>query len=190
MNRTRFGRWVSLSAVLMLAAGTVALAAGDRQSFATEANISWAQGVLVGDGYLDQGSFEPGALDHETRQALTKYQSDHALNDNGLLDEETYHSLTSHETAYPWGGEPHAAPTALAEPAESEPADTVEVAEAPAVPEPAPAPAEKEAVVAESQEAPAEKTPAMPATGSNLPLLAISGLALLGTGALLLRRSA
>ena len=188
MNRTRFGRWVSLGAVLMLAAGTVALAAGDRQSFATEANLSWAQGVLVGDGYLEQGSFEPGVLDHETRQALTKYQSDHALNDSGLLDEETYHSLTSHETAYPWGGAPHAAPTALAEPAESEPAEPVEVAEAPAVPEPAPAP-EKE-MVAEPQEAPAEKAPAMPATGSNLPLLAISGLALLGTGALLLRRSA
>ena len=189
MNRTRFGVWVSLGVVLMLAAGTIALAAVDRQPFATEANISWAQGVLVGDGYLEQGSFEPGVLDHETRQALSKYQSDHALNDSGLLDEETYHSLTSHETAYPWGPAPQAAPTALAEPEVSEPAEVVEVAEAPAVPEPAPAPVAAEA---DSQEAaPAEDAaPAMPATGSNLPLLAISGLALLGTGALLLKRSA
>ncbi len=187
MKRTRIGGWISLAMVLMVAAGASALTAGDNPFFGSEANVSWAQGVLVGDGYLEQGSFEPGVLDHETRNALRQYQSEHALNDHGALDEETFHSLTSHETSYPWGGAPHAVGAAVAEPEESQPTGTVEVAEAPEVPEPSPAP-----VVAQPQdEAPAEEAaPAMPATGSHLPLLALSGLALLGTGALLLRRSA
>ncbi|HEU5181255.1 MAG TPA: peptidoglycan-binding domain-containing protein [Candidatus Polarisedimenticolia bacterium] len=189
MKWTRIGGWVSVAMVLMVAVGGSALAAGDSPFFTSEANVSWAQGVLVGDGYLDQGSFERGSLDHATRNALKQYQSDHALNVHGALDEETFQSLTSHETSYPWGGAPEAAPIAVAVPAENEPTHAVEVAEAPEVPEPAPAPSPM-VEPPQEKEAPAEEAaPAMPATGSNLLLLALSGLALLGTGTLLLRRS-
>src|SRR5262245_20291551 len=188
MNRRRFGEWVSLGALAMFVLGTTALMAGDSSFFTNEASVVRAQQILVGDGYLDQGSFDPGSLDRATRDALSKYQSDHALNDQGFLDDETFQSLTSHETTYPWGGAPRAVPVA------AEPAEEVEVAETEQMPEPAPAPEEKEVVVAqaEPEEAPAaeEAAPEMPATGSNLPLLALSGIALLGGGALLLRRSA
>jgi LPXTG-motif cell wall-anchored protein len=185
----RVGKRVSLVGLLVFVLGATALMAGDSPFFRDEASVTRAQQILVGDGYLEQGSFDLGSLDDTTRKALTKYQYDHALNDSGFLDDETFQSLTSHETGYPWGEEPHAVPAAVAAPAE-----TVEVAEAPAVPEPAPAPEEvKEVVVAEAapeEAAPAEEAPAMPATGSNLPLLALSGIALLGSGALLLKRSA
>jgi LPXTG-motif cell wall-anchored protein len=186
MKRIRLGGSVSLGALLVLVVGATALMAGDSPYFTSEANVTRAQQILVDDGYLDQGSFDTGSLDAATRDALKQYQSEHAMNDRGFLDEETFQSLTSHENSYPWGGAPRAVPMAAAEPAEE-----VEVAEAPAVPEPAPAPEEqKEAVVAQAEPKEAAPAPAMPATGSNLPLLALSGLALLGTGVLLLKRSA
>ena len=190
MTKMRFGGSVFLGALFMLVLGATALMAGDSPFFSNEASVTRAQQILVGDGYLDQDSFDSGSLDDATRDALKKYQSDHALNDGGFLDDETFQSLTSHESGYPWGGAPSAAPTAAAEPA-----GEVEVAEAPEAPEPVPSPAEEREVVAAptpaEEAAPAEKSaPAMPATGSSLPLLALSGLALLGSGALLLKRSA
>jgi len=178
-------------AFLLVGVGT--LRAENSGVFKSSADISKAQEILVGEGYLSPDSFQPGAIDEATRRGLSSYQSAHALNDRGDLDDETFQSLTSHETAYPWDAEKTAAQSA--QPVEPESAPRI--AQAPPVPEATPAPAQvKEApqpAVHPASPAPAQAAagPAtrMPATGSPLPTLLISGLALLGAGALLVRRT-
>ena len=79
---------------------------------------------------------------------------------------------------------------AEAEPVIYESEEVVQVAEAAPAPEPTPAPVVNEAPAQAPAPAPAETEPKMPATGSSLPLLALTGLALVGGGALLLRQRA
>jgi LPXTG-motif cell wall-anchored protein len=171
---------------LCLIAGPSALLAEDSGVFKNSTSILQAQEILVEDGYLSPGAYSSGIMDQATRLALSDYQSVHALNSTGSLDDETFQSLTSHGTAYPWDSQTKAAE---AEPVLSEPAPAPQVAVAAPAPEPTPAPVEV-------KEAPAPEAPAaeparrMPATGSSLPLLALSGLALIGGGALLLRQRA
>ena len=174
---------------LFLVAGASVLRAEDSNVFKNGANILQAQEILVEDGYLSPGDYTSGVLDSATRKALTEYQSEHALNGNGTLDDETFQSLTSHETAYPWDSQAEVAET---EPVLTQPAPAPVVAEAPPAPEPTPAPVEvKEAPATQAPPAaPAEPERSMPATGSPLPLLALSGLALIGGGALLLGQRA
>ena len=197
MRKARIIRMIAMTAGLLLVFGMAPLWAEDSHVFNNSADTLQAQEVLVREGYLSQGAFTPGILDGHTQRALSQYQSAHSLNDRGLLDDETYQSLTSHHLEYPWGGEGEA----LSEPSTVETASTPkpEVAEAPRVPNPTPAPAEvKEAPAQESAtpetaaQEPSEEKPSrsMPATGSSLPLLALSGLVLTGIGVLLLRQNA
>ena len=182
MRKTGIAAGMAIAVGLFLVAGSPVLRAEDSGVFKNSASILQAQEILVEDGYLSHGAYTSGVMDEATRRALSEYQSVHALNSGGTLDDETFQSLTSHETAYPGGGDVE---VAEAEPVLSEPAPQVQVAEAAPAPEPTPAPVEvKEAP------APAEPSRSMPATGSSLPLLALSGLAMMGGGALLLRQRA
>jgi len=189
MRKTEIVTGMAIAVGLFLIAGATALRAEDSGVFKNGASILQAQEILVEDGYLSPGSYTSGVTDKATRNALSAYQSAHALNNTGTLDDETYQSLTSHEMDYPWGGE---VTVAEAEPVIYESEEVVQVAEAAPAPEPTPAPAEvKETPAPEAAApAPAEPEPSMPATGSSLPLLALSGLALIGGGALLLRQRA
>ena len=177
---------IALVTGLAVALGAAPLWAEDSGVFKNSAGYSQAQDRLVAEGYLATGSFTPGVMDESTRKALSEYQEVHSLNSDGILDDDTYQMLTSHEMAYPWGGDEM---VAAAEPQIVEPAPEPMVAEAPPVPEPTPDPV----VVKEAPAPPvaaAEPARGMPATGSSLPLLALTGLALLGGGALLLRQRA
>ena len=186
MRRTGIATGMAIAVGLFLIAGATALRAEDSGVFKNGTSILQAQEILVENGYLSPGSYTSGVTDEATRNALSAYQSAHALNNTGTLDDETYQSLTSHEMDYPWGGE---VAVAEAEPVIIESEEVVQVAEAAPAPEPTPAPAEvKETPAPEAAEPAAE--PSMPATGSSLPLLALSGLALMGGGALLLRQRA
>ena len=189
MRRTGIATGMAVLVGLCLVAGASALRAEDSSVFKNGANILQAQEILVGNGYLSQGAYTSGVMDDATRKALAEYQSVHALNNSGTLDDETFQSLTSHGTSYPWDSQ---AEVAEAEPVLTEPAPAAVVAQAPPAPEPTPAPVEvKEAPAPEaSAAAPAKRARSMPATGSSLPLLALSGLALIGSGALLLRQRA
>ena len=187
MRRTGIATGMAIAVGLFLIAGATALRAEDSGVFKNGASILQAQEMLVEDGYLSPGSYISGVTDEATRKALSQYQSAHALNSNGTLDDETFQSLTSHEIDYPWG---KGAEVAEAEPVIVESAEVVQVAEAAPAPEPTPAPVVNEAPAQAPAPAPAETEPKMPATGSSLPLLALSGLALMGGGALLLRQRA
>ena len=193
MKKFLLGCGLALAIGMLLTAGAGAVRAEDRGAFTNSSDLSRAQDILLGDGYLSAGSFTPGTMDEATRSALSAYQSVHALNHRGDLDDETFTSLTSHEISYPWGDAEEVAETA---PEPASPAPVARLAEAPPVPAPAPATAEIREAPApavspvEPARAPAQPARKMPATGSPLPLLAISGLALLGAGALLLRQHA
>src|SRR5262245_35781252 len=188
MRRTGIAAGIAVIG-LFLVAGASVLQAENSGVFMNGASILQAQQILVEDGYLSPGSYATGVMDQATRKALSQYQSEHALNSSGTLDDDTFQSLTSHATSQPWDSEVQAAE---AEPVINEPAPAVQVAVATPAPAPTPAPAEvKEAPAPEAAPAaPAEPARSMPATGSSLPLLALSGLALIGGGALLLRQCA
>jgi len=190
MRRTGFAAGMAVAVGLFLVAGSSALRAEDSNVFKNGANILQAQEILVEDGYLSQGDYTSGVMDDATRRAIAQYQSVHALNSSGILDDDTFQSLTSHGTSYPWDDQAVVAET---EPVVSEPAPVAQVAEAPPTPEPTPAPVEVKQAPAQEAPAPAPAEPAarrMPATGSSLPLLALAGLGLMGGGALLLRQRA
>jgi hypothetical protein len=174
---------------IFLVAGSSALRAEDSGVFKNSMSILQAQEILVGDGYLSQGAYTSGVMDQTTRLALSEYQSAHALNSSAGLDDDTFQSLTSHDTAYPWDSQTEVAEN---EPLLSEPAPAPRLAQAAPAPEPTPAPLEVKEAPARATPAagPAEPARRMPATASSLPLLALSGLALIGTGALLLRQRA
>jgi hypothetical protein len=189
MNRNL--RTVALGAVMavVLALGTAPILAEDSGVFKNPEDISRAQRILVGEGYLAPGSYTPGQLDQATRQALSEYQGRHSLNDSGTLDDETYQTLLGHEVSFPWGDE--ATPQAAAAPAEPlasvaapTPVAEPQVAEEAPNPEPAPSPAAVEAAPEPTKEPVRE----MPATASHLPFLVLAGLLLLGCGILVLRR--
>jgi LPXTG-motif cell wall-anchored protein len=186
MKKLLLAAALAMTIGVLLIAGAHPLRAEDSGVFKNSADISRAQEILVGDGTLASGSFTPGSLDAATRRALTAYQTVHAINESGDLDDETYQSLTSHETSYPWGAETAMA-GAPAQPVEPAAAPSARTAEAPAMPEPIPSPVEVKQAPIPAAPQPARK---MPATGSSLPLLALAGLALLGGGALLLRQHA
>jgi LPXTG-motif cell wall-anchored protein len=188
MKRFTIAAGVTVVALVFIV-GPSALRAEDSGVFKNSTSILQAQETLVEDGYLSQGAYTSGVMDQATRHALAEYQSVHALNSSGNLDDDTFQSLTSHATAYPWDSQTEVAET---EPVLSEPAPAPRVAEAAPAPAPTPAPVEvKEAPTpAARAAAPAEPAKRMPATGSSLPLLALSGLGLIGGGALLLRQRA
>jgi peptidoglycan hydrolase-like protein with peptidoglycan-binding domain len=192
----RFLRILALGTVVasVALAGMASGWAEDSSVFKNPNHISRAQSILESEGFLAPGNYTPGQMDRATRQAVSEYQSRHSLNESGILDDDTYQMLLTHEFAYPWD-EQEAAPVrkeaARAEPVapvtEPVPPTEVQVAQAAPVPEPEPATAQvKEEPPAP---APAEK-PArqMPATASPLPLLALSGLGLMTAGLFLLLR--
>ena len=187
MRKIRFGSAVALAVPLLLVLGTAPLLAEDSNVFKNGAHIGTAQGILVSEGYLASDSFTPGILDEATQAALAQYQTVHSLNSRGTLDDDTFQMLTSHEAAYPWDAEET---IAEARPEAVERVEEPVVAEAPPIPASTPTPAvvkEAPARPAAGESVPSDK---MPATGSALPLLALSGLALIGGGALLLRQRA
>ena len=188
-------RWAIASALawaLFLILGAGRLKAEDSGVFKNPADIAKAQEILVENGYLAPESFTSGMLDASTRTAISSYQSEHALNERGDLDDETFQSLTSHEISYPWGEQEA---ESRVEPAE-QPVPTIKVAQAPQVPEPTPAPTRVRQAPPVSpaparhanQAVDARPARKMPATGSPLPMMLLAGLLLLGAGALVLRR--
>jgi hypothetical protein len=193
----RILRITAIAIAVSLAMGMTAARAEDSGVFKNPGNISHAQSILESEGYLTTGSYTPGRIDQATRQAISDYQNHHALNHSGNLDDDTYEMLLSHEISYPWdNGENAQAKMAPAEPvapvtAPAPPAE-VQVAEAAPVPEPAPPVVEvKEAPApAPAQpDSPMKNTPRkMPSTASHLPLLALSGLGLMGLGILVIFR--
>jgi LPXTG-motif cell wall-anchored protein len=186
-------RTVGMAAVMLVGLAASPLWAEDSNVFKNRSAILDAQEALEADGFLAHGDFTPGELDAATQKALSKYQSEHALNSRGVLDDDTYEMLTSHFSQYPWDGEVvgesheeelssdagdnHAGDEELSEPAPEHEA-TTEQAEL------------KNTHAASSKPAEhlgEEHGHAMPATGSPLPLLALSGMALIGAGLVLLR---
>jgi hypothetical protein len=166
--------------------------AEDTGVFKNSRDISRAQRILVTEGLLAPDSYTVGELDEETRQALSNYQSEHALNMTRTLDDETFQTLLAHEVGTPLTEELNPDTVAVPlEPAETayqpEPEPSVEYAKAPPEPEPTPS-------TAEEREAPAQPEPSydadrtMPATASPLPLLLLGGAGLVGSGLLILRR--
>jgi hypothetical protein len=196
MNRT--WRLITAAAVIVvsLTLGSATLRAENSGVFRNSTDISRAQSILVDEGYLRKDGYTPGQLDQTTREAISEFQTHHTLNNVGILDDDTYQLLLSHEFSYPWSEETARVELAPAEPvapvAAVAPPAQVQVAEAAPVPEPTPAPEVQEAPPApEPVAAPEEPARTMPATASHLPLLALSGLGLLGLGVLvLIRRSA
>jgi hypothetical protein len=185
--------WKSVSLALGVAVAmavtfaAIPASAEDTGVFKNSRDISRAQRILVTEGLLAPDSYTVGELDDETRQALSHYQSEHALNMTRTLDDETFQTLLAHEVTGP-----ESYPEAVAvpvEPAETAyaPEPSVEYAKSPAEPEPTP-------TTAEEREAPAEPEPSydtdrtMPATASPLPLLLLGGAGLVGSGFLILRR--
>ncbi len=162
--------------------------AEDSGVFKNPADISRAQRILDAEGYLAPGSYGIGRLDGATRQALSEYQGRHALNSSGTLDDETYQTLLGHEVFHPWVEE--GTPQADAAPAEvPAPAAAPEpAAEAAVSLEPAPSPVVAEEAAVPAVEAEEEPVREMPVTASNLPILVLGGLLLLGSGILVLRR--
>jgi LPXTG-motif cell wall-anchored protein len=194
MRIQRLAIGTGLALCLFLSLGASALRAEDSGAFKNPVDIAKAQQILVDNGYLAAGSYTHGSLDESTRWAISSYQSEHALNARGDLDDETFQSLSSHEGIYPWDDQQSAS---QAQAPTREPAP--KVAQAPPVPEPTPSPAQvREARAASATPAqPAgpvgirpESKPErrMPATGSSLPTLLVSGLLLLGAGAFLICR--
>ncbi len=165
--------------------------AEDSGVFKNPGDISQAQRILVELGYLETNGYTTGTDDAATQRALTEYQSRHALNARGTLDDDTYQMLLSHEADYPWASEPSsslaaAQPVEPPRPAQEEPAQGTHLAEAPPAPEPIPSTATVKETP--SPEAPAgEREREMPATASSLPFLGLMGLALLAAGFIILR---
>ena len=189
MRGFRWIRAVGLTAVVLVGLAVSPLLAEDSNVFKNRSAILDAQEALEADGFLVHGDFTPGELDTATQRALSQYQSQHALNSRGVLDDDTYEMLTSHDSGYPWGGE------VVAETHE-ESARAEGNAEELSAPAPEPEATNEPTELNETQEAappaPAEhpeKEPvhSMPATGSPLPLLALSGIALIGAGLVLSR---
>jgi outer membrane protein OmpA-like peptidoglycan-associated protein len=67
-----------------------------RTIYTSPRDIEQAQAILVQDGELAPGSYTQGQLDEATASALRLFQSRHALNTSGLLDDETMALLLSH----------------------------------------------------------------------------------------------
>jgi hypothetical protein len=184
--KQNLSRAAVILAVLVLA--TAVAYATTSKTYETPGDISRAQTILEMEGYLAPGSYTNGKLDTATQLALQRYQNAHTLNNTGALDDKTFQTLLSHEMSYPWSqqtpltvaAEEPVAPAP--EPRRVEEPVKPKVAEAPAVPE------EKPTTVAVRQapEPPAPE-PAMPATASPLGALVFAGLALIGSGAALLR---
>jgi LPXTG-motif cell wall-anchored protein len=178
---------------MLLSISTSMLRAEDSGVFKNAGDITRAQEILVRDGYLSADSFTSGKLDAATRGAISNYQSEHAMNDRGDLDDETFQSLTSHEMTYPWGIQEA---ENRVEPQPVEPAPAPKVVRAPPVPEPTPAsvqvreapPVPQAPTVPPAPVVAAQPGRKMPATGRELPVMFLSGLLLLGAGAFLLRR--
>jgi hypothetical protein len=189
---------VTAGIAIVLVAGLAIARAEDSGVFKNPGDISRAQTILQAEGYLAAGRYTQGQLDRPTRQAISEYQGRHSLNQAGTLDDDTYQSLLSHEASYPWdNGENAQAKTAPSEPVApvTESASPTEVRVEEAAPVPAPTPSATEVKEAPAPvpapEAPPAETAAtrkMPATASALPLLALSGLSLLGLGILVLVR--
>lgn len=178
-------RAVGMAAVMLVGLAASPLLAEDSGVFKNRSAILDAQEALEANGFLDHGDFTPGQLDTATQKALAKYQSQHALNSRGVLDDDTYQMLTSHYSQYPWGGEvvAEAHDEELASDAEDNNAGDEELSE--------PAP-EHESTTEQTDTyaahpEPAEHHRSLPATGSPLPVLALSGMALIGAGLVLSR---
>ncbi|HEV8336398.1 MAG TPA: hypothetical protein VGR67_08295 [Candidatus Polarisedimenticolia bacterium] len=184
--------WKSVSLALGVAIAmavtfaAIPASAEDTGVFKNSRDISRAQRILVTEGLLAPDSYTVGELDDETRQALSNYQSEHALNMTRTLDDETFQTLLAHEEEL--NPDTVAVPLEPAETAyQPEPEPPVQYAKAPPEPEPTPS-------TAEEREAPAEPEPSydadrtMPATASPLPLLLLGGAGLVGSGLLILRR--
>lgn len=200
--------WIARSAVVLavaFVASIVALHAEDSGVFKNTERVRQAQAILAANGYLEHDSYHSGEMDQCTRRALSEYQREHSLNNNGILDDETFQSLATHGTEYPWDSA-HA--TAVYEHEEEEPAPDSDLDESPT---------RSRAVVneasyadddhdrdldadadrdhaddydADKDHADHEEHAKMPATGSDLPLLLLTGIGLIGGGALLLRQRA
>lgn len=192
MRGFRWIRAVSMTAAMLVGLAISPLLAEDSNVFKNRSAILDAQEALEADGLLLHRDFTPGELDSATQRALSQYQSQHALNSRGVLDDDTYQMLTSHGSGYPWGGE------VIAETHEEESARAEDHAEdedlSAAAPEPEATnePTELNETHETAPPEPAEHheeepVHSMPATGSSLPLLALSGIALVGAGLVLLR---
>ena len=201
--------WIARSAVVLavaFVASIVALHAEDSGVFKNSERVRQAQAILQSNGYLEHDSFHSGEMDQCTRRALSEYQREHSLNSNGILDDETYQSLATHGTDYPWDSA-HA--TAIYDHEDEEPTPDYDMDDE--------APGESRPVVneasyadhdhdgelqgdadrdhdhdydADKDHADHEEHAKMPATGSDLPLLLLTGIGLIGGGALLLRQRA
>jgi putative peptidoglycan binding protein len=66
-------------------------------NFTSDQDISYAQRILVRNGYLQAGSYKEGERDQPTIDALRTFQRVHFIRPNGQLDQDTMGELTSHE---------------------------------------------------------------------------------------------
>ena len=189
--------WIARGAVAVavaFVACVVALHAEDSGVFKNSQRIREAQEILADNGYLEHGAFNAGEMDETTRKALAEYQRVHALNSSGMLDDETFQSLSSHSTGYPWD---RPSVSATYQPEYEEPSPERDMEETPPAPEPTRTQSEPRASMVENhhhhdadRDRDRHETRKMPATGSDLPLLLLTGLGLIGGGALLLRQRA
>jgi outer membrane protein OmpA-like peptidoglycan-associated protein len=102
MTQLRFFRLLSVTVVGLMAGIALAAPAAAGHLFDTDGvytspqEIKQAQAILVQDGELAPGSFQPGVLDQPTVKALREFQCMHRLGKTGVLDYETMALLTSH----------------------------------------------------------------------------------------------
>src|SRR5258706_1779352 len=66
-------------------------------NFTSNQDISYAQKILVKNGYLRAGTYKDGERDQATIDGLRLFQRVHFLRPNGQLDQDTMGELTTHE---------------------------------------------------------------------------------------------
>jgi len=102
MTPLRFFRPLPTALVCLMAGMTLAAPTAAGRAFDTDGvytspkEIEKAQAILVQDGELSPGSFQPGTLDESTAAALREFQCMHRIRKTGVLDYETMALLTSH----------------------------------------------------------------------------------------------
>jgi Putative peptidoglycan binding domain len=98
--------------VAALAGGASFAGRGDSTgpNFTSNQDISYAQRILVRNGYLKAGTYKDGERDQATIDGLRLFQRVHFLRPNGQLDQDTMGELTTHEkTTGEYGGTGRAA---------------------------------------------------------------------------------
>src|SRR5262245_28905117 len=97
-------KWIRalLASAILLAAWLSGTAHAERGRFpgfvyTSPESTRAAEGALVALKYLGAGACKPGEWDTTTRAATRRFQRDHFLRPDGLLDRDTMALLASHE---------------------------------------------------------------------------------------------